>query len=116
MRELAQLATHLALDVLVEVHDAEELEQALMLDVPLIGINNRNLNDFSVDINTTFRLQQLIPAEIPVVSESGLKTAGDLTALARAGVSAALIGESLMRAGTGSSLLSELRVGGDRNR
>ncbi|MCB2214839.1 indole-3-glycerol phosphate synthase TrpC [Desulfofustis glycolicus] len=114
--EFRQYAASLGMDSLVEVHDEREVEIALAAGADLIGINNRNLNDFSVDIATTFRLQQLIPPEIPVVSESGLKTAGDLAALARAGVSGALIGESLMRAGTGSNLLSELRGGGDRNR
>ncbi len=109
--EFRQHAADLGMDSLIEVHDEPEIDKALAAGADLIGINNRNLNDFSVDIDTTFRLQQLIPAGIPVVSESGLKTPADLDALARAGVSAALIGESLMRAGTGSSLLSELRRG-----
>jgi len=109
-------AARLGMDSLVEVHDEREVEMALAAGADLIGVNNRNLNDFSVDIDTTFRLQQLIPAHIPLVSESGLKTPADLDALGRAGVSAALIGESLMRAGSGSSLLGELRGGGDTKR
>ena len=100
------------LDSLVEVHDEPEVEKALKAGADLIGINNRNLNDFSVDLNTTFRLKKIIPPEIPVVSESGLSCAGDLASLKQAGVQAALIGESLMRAGKNSRLLSTLRESG----
>jgi indole-3-glycerol phosphate synthase len=109
-------AASLGMDSLVEVHDEREVEMALAAGADLIGVNNRNLNDFSVDITTTFRLQQLLPPHIPLVSESGLATLADLEALGRAGVTAALIGETLMRAGAGSSLLNELRggVGEDR--
>ena len=70
--EYQQMAKELGLDSLVEIHDEDDLEKALGAEAALIGINNRNLNDFSVDINTTFRLKKLIPDTIPVVSESGL--------------------------------------------
>jgi len=98
------------IDSLVEVHDEQELETALAAEADLIGINNRNLNDFSVDINTTFRLNELIPDSIPVISESGLSSAEDLKLLQENGICGALIGESLMRAGSGSSMLRSLRI------
>ena len=85
------------MDVLVEVHDEQELEKALAAESRLIGVNNRNLNDFSVDLETTFRLQREIPAGIPLVSESGITSREDMIRLKEAGVTAALIGESLMR-------------------
>ncbi|MCI5159361.1 MAG: indole-3-glycerol-phosphate synthase TrpC, partial [Candidatus Electrothrix sp. AUS1_2] len=81
----------------VEVHNEEELEKALAAESRLIGINNRNLNDFSVDLETTFRLQENIPADIPIVSESGISTRAEMLRLREAGITAALIGESLMR-------------------
>lgn len=113
LAEFRQYAATLGLDCLVEVHDEREVEQAVAAGADLLGVNNRNLNDFSVDIGTTFRLKKLIPESIPVVSESGLSTIADLEALRRDGVAAALIGETLMRAGAGSRLLSALRGGGD---
>jgi len=85
------------MDVLVEVHNEEELEKTLAVQSRLIGINNRNLNDFSVDLATTFRLQREIPKDIPVVSESGISSREDMRRLKEAGITAALIGESLMR-------------------
>lgn len=102
-------ANELGMDVLVEVHDEEETERALQAGSDLIGINNRNLKDFSMDLETTFRLKKLIPSEVPVVSESGLKTEDDFRRLRDQGVAAALIGETLMRAGSSSDLLEVLR-------
>ena len=102
-------AAELGMDVLVEVHDEKELELALAADSRLIGINNRNLQDFSMDLNTTFRLKKMIPAGIPVVSESGLRDQTDIRRLEEAGVSAALIGETLMRAGSPGDVLQGLR-------
>lgn len=107
--EYKQMAAELGMDSLVEIHNEEELERALGADADLIGINNRNLNDFSVDIQTTFRLKRLIPESIPVVSESGLKSGDDLALLKAHDVCAALIGESLMRAGQDSTMLGGLR-------
>lgn len=109
LRDFQQHAAALGMDSLVEVHQEEELSKALAAGAQLIGINNRNLNDFSVDINTTFRLMKLIPSHIPVVSESGLKSSQDIEALEKAGAAAALIGETLMRAGEKSGLLRTLR-------
>jgi len=97
MREFRLQAEEAGMDVLVEVHDEAELDKALAAESRLIGINNRNLNDFTVDLETTFRLQQVIPAEIPVVSESGIADRKDMLRLKDAGITAALIGESLMR-------------------
>ncbi len=107
--EYQQMAKELGMDSLVEIHDEDDLEKALGAEAELIGINNRNLNDFSVDINTTFRLKKLIPDTIPVVSESGLTSAADLALLKAHDICAALIGESLMRAGHDSPLLQSLR-------
>jgi indole-3-glycerol phosphate synthase len=101
-RELAELhseARALDLDVLVEVHDEEELDCALeILDADVIGINNRNLSDLSVDVERTFALLADIPAGKTVVSESGFHSRDQLDALERVGVDGVLIGESLMRA------------------
>ena len=103
-------AGELGMDVLVEVHDERETEQALLAGSRLIGINNRNLKTFAVDLETTFRLKKLIPSDIPVVSESGLKTVEDFQRLKNEGIKAALIGETLMRAGADSDLLRCLRA------
>ena len=91
-------ATGLDLDVLVEVHDEEELEAALEVEAEVIGINNRDLDDFSVDIERTYELLSDVPAGKTVVSESGFSTREQLDELDRVGVDAVLIGETLMRA------------------
>lgn len=109
LQDLRQEAMEYGMDVLVEVHNETELEVTLDSGALLVGINNRNLKDFSMDINTTFRLKKLIPDTIPVVSESGLKSKEDICRLDEEGITAALIGESLMRAGSSGTLLSELR-------
>jgi len=107
LRDFRLQAESLGMDVLVEVHDERELEEALAAEGRLIGINNRNLNDFSVRLETTFRLLPKVPKEIPVVSESGIASVADIRRLQAAGVKAALIGESLMRAGQQDQLLRE---------
>jgi indole-3-glycerol phosphate synthase len=109
IQEYQHQAAELGMDCLVEVHDEKETEKALEAGSLLIGVNNRNLKDFSMDIETTFRLKQMIPEEIPVVSESGLKTEDDFKRLLDEGITAALVGETLMRAGSGSNLLHSLR-------
>jgi indole-3-glycerol phosphate synthase len=116
LEEYQAQAAALGMDSLVEVHDERETELALAAGARLIGINNRNLRDFTIDLDTTFRLKKMIPAEIPVVSESGLRSAEDFQRLAVAGVAAALIGETLMRAGAASSLLRSIRAGGGAGR
>lgn len=105
MHDFRQMAGELAMDVLVEVHNEPELDAAIAAGSRLIGINNRNLNDFTVDLETTFRLQRQIPHDIPVVSESGIATIEDMSRLREAGVAAALIGESLMRSTDKGQLL-----------
>ncbi|CAK8712065.1 Indole-3-glycerol phosphate synthase [Candidatus Electronema halotolerans] len=97
MEDLRLQAEEAGMDVLIEVHDEVELEKTLAAGVRLVGINNRNLKDFTVSLETTFRLKRLIPVEIPVVSESGIASREDMLRLKEAGVKAALIGESLMR-------------------
>jgi indole-3-glycerol phosphate synthase len=91
-------ARELDLDALVEIHDDEELERALDLDCDVIGINNRNLEDFSVDIQRTFDLLADVPAGKVVVSESGIHHRGQIEELEQVGVDAVLVGEALMRA------------------
>lgn len=109
LRDYQAYAGECGMDVLVEVHDEDELDLALRAESRLIGINNRNLKDFSMDLDTTFRLQKMIPKEIPVVSESGLRDHADIRRLEEAGVTAALIGETLMRAGSSGNALQGLR-------
>jgi indole-3-glycerol phosphate synthase len=109
LQEFRLCAAEYGMDSLVEVHNEDETELALESGADLIGINNRNLKDFSMDLETTFRLKKMIPEEIPLVSESGLRTGDDILRLKEAGVTAALIGETLMRAGSDSGLLRELR-------
>jgi indole-3-glycerol phosphate synthase len=110
-RELAALherARELALEALVEVHDARELETALDVGAELVGINNRDLRDFSVDVERTSRLVREVPDGVAVVSESGIATAEQLRALAAQGVDAVLVGEALMRAAEPEAALREL--------
>jgi indole-3-glycerol phosphate synthase len=107
LREFRLQAEEAGMDVLVEVHNEAELAKALAAESKLIGINNRNLNDFSVDLNTTFRLQQEIPADIPVVSESGISSREDMLRLKKSGITAALIGESLMRSADQGTTLQD---------
>jgi indole-3-glycerol phosphate synthase len=92
------IARQLELDAIVEVHDEEELERALAVDADVIGINNRDLSDFSVDLGVTFELLTDVPAGKTVVSESGIHTRSDVEELERIGVDAVLVGEALMRA------------------
>jgi indole-3-glycerol phosphate synthase len=97
LRDLVSLAGDLALDVLLEVHDEGELEKALEVECAMIGINNRNLRTFAMDLSTTERLAPRIPADRLIVAESGINSRADLLRLAGAGAKAFLIGESLMR-------------------
>jgi indole-3-glycerol phosphate synthase len=95
--ELEAAALEWDMDVLLEVHNAAELERASALKSPLMGINNRNLNTFETTLDTTRTLSRLVPADRTIVCESGLNTAQDLADMARYGARSFLIGESLMR-------------------
>jgi indole-3-glycerol phosphate synthase len=101
-------ARGLDLDCIVEVHKEEELETALTVDAEVIGINNRNLEDFTVDLQTTFELITDVPAGKTVVSESGISDRSTLEELERVGVDAVLIGEALMRADDPAAKIREL--------
>jgi indole-3-glycerol phosphate synthase len=98
LRDMYDIARGLDLDCLVEVHDAEELERALELDADVIGINNRNLDEGTVDVATTYELMPDVPAGKTVVAESGISARVELDELERVGVDAVLIGEALMGA------------------
>jgi indole-3-glycerol phosphate synthase len=108
LKFLHQVATGLAVDVLVEVHNEPELERALNVGADFIGINNRDLTTFEVDLSTTERLLPLIPAQCTVVSESGIRTSADVQRVLHAGANAVLVGESLMRASDPKKLLHDL--------
>ncbi|TLP56762.1 indole-3-glycerol phosphate synthase TrpC [Parasedimentitalea maritima] len=95
--ELEQAAFDWGMDVLLEVHDAEELERACTLKSPLMGINNRNLKTFETTLDTTRTLSKMVPADRTIVCESGLSGSDDLSAMAKYGARTFLIGESLMR-------------------
>ncbi len=105
---LHEQARALGLDVLVEVHDSEELARALGLGADLIGVNNRDLRDFSVDVQRTARLMGEIPAGVAVVSESGIAHAAQVRELHEQGIQAVLVGESLMRSGQPEQALRAL--------
>jgi indole-3-glycerol phosphate synthase len=110
-QELSKLygaARALSLDVLVEVHDREELGRALALGAEIIGINNRDLRDFSVEVERTERLMGAVPAGVLAVSESGISTAEQLMRLEHHGVAAVLVGESLMRSPDPTATLRSL--------
>lgn len=97
LRDLLKLAHQLGMNALVEVHTEAELEKALSAQPRIVGVNNRNLQTFEVDFANTARLRKLIPSEVVVVAESGLKTAVDVRAMRDIGVDAVLVGESLVK-------------------
>lgn len=108
LAELTELATQLELDVLLEVHDAQELHRALSLEVPLIGINNRDLRTFQTSLDTTLDLLGDIPDDRIVVTESGINTAEDVRRMRENNVNAFLVGEVLMREMDPGKKLQEL--------
>ncbi|MDX1434478.1 MAG: indole-3-glycerol phosphate synthase TrpC [Gammaproteobacteria bacterium] len=108
LADLAGLASHLDMDVLVEVHDADELERALAVPSPLLGINNRDLHTFETTLETTIDLLGRVPADRLVVTESGIHTRADVATMRGHGVHAFLIGEAFMRAPDPGAALAAL--------
>lgn len=108
LKELSELAVSLEMDVLVEVHDAEELQRALPLDLPMIGINNRNLRTFETSLDTTIELLKQIPDDCIVVTESGIHSKEDVALMQQHNVNAFLVGEAFMRADEPGEKLAEL--------
>lgn len=108
MQDLAGRSLELGLDVLVEVHNAQELERGLRLDMPMIGINNRNLRDFSTSLNTTIDLLDSIPEGIVVVTESGIHAPQDIALMREHKVNSFLVGEAFMRADEPGQRMADL--------
>ncbi len=108
LNELTDLSNQLQLDVLVEVHDGDELERALLLDTTLVGINNRNLRTFETSLNTTLELLAAIPDDRIVVTESGIHTRDDVALMRDNAVNAFLVGEAFMREVDPGEKLAEL--------
>ncbi|MGH8500199.1 MAG: indole-3-glycerol phosphate synthase TrpC, partial [Methylococcales bacterium] len=108
MVDLNNLAMDLGLDVLVEVHDVEELERALQMDAPLIGINNRNLRTFEVSLDTTIAMKDMVPKDRLLVTESGILVRDDVQLMRQHQVNAFLVGETFMRAENPGAELARL--------
>ncbi len=106
--ELIRAAKALGLEAIVEVHEDEELEIALTAGAEIIGINNRDLKTFEVDLERSIRLSRRVPKGVPVVAESGIQSREDIETLAQAGIKAALIGETLMKSEDKVQMLEEL--------
>ena len=109
LEEYAGIARELGLSALVEAHDEREIQMALKAGAKIIGVNNRNLKDFTVDITNSVRLRELVPREILFVSESGMKNRADIARLEENGTDAVLIGETFMRSSDKAGMLRELR-------
>jgi indole-3-glycerol phosphate synthase len=108
MKDFEAIARNLDMAVLVEVHDQAELERALKLQTPLIGVNNRNLKTFAVSLDTTLSLRAQVPADRILVTESGIQTRDDVLRMGAAGVGAFLVGEAFMRASEPGEALASL--------
>lgn len=109
IKEYIQICDTLGLSALVETHNEEEVESAIKAGARIIGVNNRNLKDFSVDTDNSRRLRELVPSDVVFIAESGVKGPQDIQALREIGVDAVLIGEALMRATDKKAKLDELR-------
>ena len=108
LEEYRGIADELGMAALVEAHDENEVEMALKAGAKIVGVNNRNLKDFTVDINNSVRLRELVPPEILFVSESGMKNREDIARLEANGTNAVLIGETFMRSPDKAGMLKEL--------
>lgn len=111
LRDYIQICDGLGLSALVEAHDEPEVETALRAGARIVGVNNRNLKDFTVDTRNSQRLRAMIPPEVLFVSESGVRDASDVQAAREMGADAVLVGETLMRAADKRAKLAELRGG-----
>jgi indole-3-glycerol phosphate synthase len=111
IREYIAICDSLSLSALVEAHDETEVQFALQAGARVIGVNNRNLKTFEVDIQNSLRLRSLVPSDIPFVAESGIQTPQDIESLRKANVNAVLIGETLMRASDKKGMLEYLKHG-----
>ena len=109
IRQYKAICDQLGLSALVEAHDEAEAASALAAGARMVGVNNRNLKDFTVDIHNSTRLRELVPRNVLFVAESGIKTAEDIAELVSAGVNGVLIGETLMRSPDKARMLDELR-------
>ena len=108
LREYIAICDSLGLSALVEAHDETEIQSALSAGARIIGVNNRNLSDFTVDISNSGRLRELVPPSVLFVAESGIRNAADVRALKEHNVNAVLIGETLMRAADKKAMLDRL--------
>ena len=108
LREFKGIADNLGLSALVEAHDEEEVQRALEMGAEIIGVNNRNLKDFTVDIHNSIRLRNMVDKDITFVSESGIKNADNIKELVDNNVNAVLIGETFMRSNDKKGMLDNL--------
>ena len=109
LKDYLSLCKEIGLDALVEAHNEKEIESAVKADARIIGVNNRNLKDFSVDFSNALKLRSMIPKDTVYVAESGVKNADDAKRIKEAGTDAVLIGEAFMRAYDKAALLREMR-------
>ena len=109
LKEYLSLANELGLSVIVEAHNEEEILRAVKANARIIGVNNRNLKDFTVDFDNTKRLRQLVPPEILFISESGIKDRSDVVTLEQIGVDGILVGETFMKAADKLAAIQQLR-------
>ena len=111
LKKYLDLAHDLGLSAIVETHDASEISTAMIVGAEIIGVNNRNLNDFTVDIENSINLRRCVSGDVVFSSESGIKTKEDVTRLKENNVDAVLIGETLMKSDDKKSMISELKNG-----
>lgn len=111
LKEYIKLADSLGLSAIVETHNEEEIKKALNANARIIGVNNRNLKDFTVDINNSINLRKYVPNDVIFISESGIKTSSQVKTLIENDVNAVLIGETLMRSNDKQNLIKELKNG-----
>ncbi|WP_125714574.1 indole-3-glycerol phosphate synthase TrpC [Companilactobacillus kedongensis] len=109
LKKFQQLADELDLAAIVEVHSKDELDVALNAGAKIIGVNNRNLKDFTVDLNNSLKLRNLVPKQIPFIAESGIKSVEDIKLLKKANVNEVLIGETFMRANDKLKVINEFK-------